>query len=151
MRSSLAYLAFTFEYAIEFPLFLTYHPITLAFPSNVTTTIPLPTASQFVVQLAIFFLIEWAFQFYVLRFLSTEKRKADSNATEMDDGDAFHLAMEFINPRGTLLLTVVFVGSPSLLNEYTGRLHVLTMVSWINLRQLGNLWKNKESKSIVEA
>lgn len=149
MRSSYVYLAFTLEYAIEFPLFFAYHPTTLTFPSNVVTTVPLPTFSQSIVQLAVFFAIDWAFYFYVQRFLNMETRKADADPTETGDGDAFRLTMEFIRPRGALLLAVAFVGSPSPLNTYTGRLHVLSMVSWIILRHSGSLWESNELKSIV--
>lgn len=149
-RSPYLYLAFTLEYAIEFPLFVAYHPVTLTFPNNVATTLPLPTAGQAIVQLAIFFAVDWAFQFYVLRFFTVQTTSANSDHGNSEDDEAWTLAIDFIRPRGALLLTVAFVGAPSPLKEYTGRLHVLSMIGWTILRQSDCLWQSRELQKPVE-
>lgn len=142
-RSSYLYLAFTLDYAIEFPLFVSYHPVTLVFPNNVATTLPLPTVSQMIAQLAIFFIIDWAFHFYVLRSFAVQTTKMDSNRSKSEDDEAWTLVIDFIRPRGALLLAVAFSGAPSPLNQYTGRLHVFAMVGWVILRQSDCLWGRK--------
>lgn len=150
-RSSYIYLAFTLDYAIEFPLFLAYHPTTLAFPNNVVNTIPLPTLGQSAAQVLVFFFWDWAFQFYVMRFLSLPNGREESGPKDPEDDDAFHLALEFIRPRGAVLIAIAIIGTPSPLNSYTGKLHVLSMVSWIVLRQLGGLLASHKLKKLVGA
>lgn len=150
-RSSYIYLAFTLDYAIEFPLFLEYHPTALAFPNNFASAIPLPALSQSVAQLLVFFFLDWAFQFYVLRFFSLPTGREESSPKDPEDDDAFCLALEFIRPRGAVLIAIGVLGSPSPLRSYTGKLHVLSMVSWIVVRQMGGLWGSHKVKMVVRA
>lgn len=150
-RSPIAYLAFTFDYAIEFPLFLVYHPTTLAFPDNIARIVLLPTTSQTLAQLLVFFFLNWAFQFYLLRFLSLPSGKADGGPNDPEAENAFQLALEFIRPRGAVLIAIAICGMPTPLNNFTGKLHMLSMVSWIILRQLGGLMGHNGVKRIVGA
>ncbi|KAL9025657.1 MAG: hypothetical protein Q9180_007623, partial [Flavoplaca navasiana] len=145
------YLAFTLDYAVEFPLFLAYHPTALAFPNHVVHTVPLLSVHQSVVQVLVFFLLDWAFQFYILRFLSLPDRTDQYGPKDAEADDAFKLALAFIRPRGALLIAIAVIGSPSPLNTYTGKLHVLSMVSWVTLSQLGGLFESQSVKKVVGA
>lgn len=129
-------MALTLELAIEFPIFVAFHPTALSYPTHTTASVPFPAFPHVLAQVAVFFLIESALQRCVLRFVAPcaagkEKTGCDSKqALYLDDVAAFDLAMQFIRSRGALLLAMVVLGTPSALSPYTGKLHVLSMVGW---------------------
>ena len=50
--------------------------------------------------------------------------------------EPFSLAMEFMRPRGTLLIATTGLGVPSMLTWFTGKFHVISVIAWVTLRQL---------------
>ena len=135
------------EPAIEFPLIFAFHPTVMAY--NIGKSTNVPHLDQLVLQVAVFFAVELAFQKCLLRFINIAPNIADENCKSNDSigtpklrnshhEEAEDLVMDFVRPRGTLLLAVALLGMPTDLNRYTGQLHPLAMALWAVFEQLVN-------------
>lgn len=128
--------------AFEFPFMFALHPVTLAYYSQPTVVpstsgiIPnntLPSPIQLILQVAGYFVVQSLFAHYVLRFVTIPLTAEHPGAekSEQDDEMLTAMVMDFVRPRGTLLLGVAAMGLPSVLNRVFGRLHPLAMVAWL--------------------
>ena len=128
--------------AIEYPLFLAFHPTFLAQRHEGLT---LSSNKQLLFQVVVFFAIEIAFQNCILNFTSIESELPESsrNITISPEilkeelfKDAEHAVFDFIRPRGTLLLGIAVIGSSTSLTQHTGSLHPLAVVFWFGMGQM---------------
>ena len=144
---------------IEYPLIFTFHPTILSYSYRHQHP-RFPSAAELLAQIAVFFAIELLFQNCVLRFIYipnldepniSTKSKAIAGPLQQQDpleGErqvndrennelARRLIMDFVRPRGTLLLAIALLGMPSMeLARWTGRLHPIAMVYWVALQQI---------------
>ena len=102
-------------------------------------------------QVLVFFVIELAFQNWILRFVNIPAnnssdstglgckdvpKKVQTEEAQMNEGIAERLLMDFLRPRGTLLLAIALLSMPTALTSYTGQLHPVAMVGWVVLQQI---------------
>ena len=140
--------------AVEYPLFLTFHPTILA---QGTKNFTLPSNQQLLLQVFVFFAIEFAFQSCILRFIhinpETPKTSGkssvllDSTKGELSD-DAENAVFDFLRPRGTLLLGIALLGAPSTLTEYTGNFSHMAVVLWVGTGQLVDFRPYKKNPEV---
>jgi hypothetical protein len=137
-------LIFVLDSAIEYPLFLAFHPVTLssAGAGAAASSKPFREATQLAFQVVALYFVEYTFGYFVLRricFPSADSVPVSEKASKStqpslsghdDHGtcdDAAHLAMEFLKPRGALLLAI---------SVCCGAFHPLSMVIWAASRQM---------------
>lgn len=128
--------------AVEYPLFLTFHPTVLAQGSKKPI---LPSNKQLLLQVVIFFAIEFAFQSCILSFVNIDPETPRTNGKtnvppestkkELSE-DAENAVFDFLRPRGTLLLGIALLGTSTTLTQYTGHLHHMAVVLWVGMGQL---------------
>jgi hypothetical protein len=111
------------------------HPVTLAYPSPSTRP---PSLFQLTFQVAGFFVIQILFTHYILRFIAISPAGQGEPLTKAvephpDDEILTAIVMDFLRPRGTLLLGITAMGLPSRFTDLLGRLHPLAMVVWVVL------------------
>lgn len=135
--------------AIEFPIIFAFHPSTLIYKPQQSPGFP--DLGQLVLQVLVFFVIELAFQNWVLRFINISANDSSDGTrvackgglktlqdkeAQNDEGIAERLVMDFLRPRGTLLLAVALLSMPTALTTYTGQLHPVAVVGWVVLQQI---------------
>jgi len=131
----------TLDYAIEFPLFLVFHPSTLLHGHDVFGWAALPGPGQLILQLGVFFLVESALQKCVLDFVDLfpgageREGKGKAKAVCDEDSVAARIVFDFIRPRATLLLVAWLLAGPGRLTAATGPVHVASMAWWVVLQQ----------------
>ncbi|KAM0803753.1 hypothetical protein BDR22DRAFT_837778 [Usnea florida] len=140
--------------AVEYPLFLTFHPTILAQRSEKSN---LPSNQQLLLQVFFFFAIEFAFQGCILRFIHINPESPKTNGKssvllentkrELSD-DAENAVFDFLRPRGALLLGIALLGTSSTLTEYTGTLSHMAVVLWVSTGQLVDFRSYKKSPEI---
>ena len=128
--------------AIEFPLFLTFHPTILTqSPAEPT----LPCNKQLLFQVVVFFAVEIAFQNCVLSFISIDPetpRMSDKISVSPENTkrelsyEAENTVFDFLRPRGTLLLGIVILGASTTLTQHTGPPHPMAIVLWVGMGQV---------------
>lgn len=133
-----------FSPALEFPFMFVLHPVTLAYPPP---TANVPSLVQLALQVGIFFVIQILFTHSMLRSISTSIVEQSSPTTtktielcqpkpDPDDERLAAIVVDFLKPRGTLLLGIAAMGIPLKITEFLGRLHPLAMVAWVVLDRL---------------
>jgi hypothetical protein len=133
-----------FSPALEFPFMFVLHPVTLAYPPP---TANVPSLVQLALQVGIFFAIQILFTHSMLRSISTSIVEQSSPTTtktielcqpkpDPDDERLAAIVVDFLKPRGTLLLGIAAMGIPLKITEFLGRLHPLAMVAWVVLDRL---------------
>lgn len=130
------------EPAIEFPVMFAFHPTLMA--HDMGQNARLPRVDELILQVVVFFAVELAFQGCILRYMITVPytglEKSISVGHLPSQGphyeEAERLVLDFVRPRGALLLAVALLGTPTDLNRYTGQLHPFAMVLWMASEQL---------------
>lgn len=54
---------------------------------------------------------------------------------EVEDGMAEDMMIQFVRPRGALLVAVALMGAPTAWTTYAGLLHPMAMAVWVALQQ----------------
>lgn len=109
-----------------------------------------PYMNQLVLQVLIFFAVGQAFENLILHFIHIHPGNSNSNCkprglfedTSKEEASrdyAADLVMDFVKPRGTLLLAIALLGMSTPLNRYTGPPHPMAMVLWTVLDQTGRI------------
>jgi hypothetical protein len=141
-------LMFVLDAAIEYPLFFAFHPVTLSSAGTDISGKLFPQTTQLALQLATLISVEYAFGHAVLSRVSfsagdTAPSAADPNKSaqsQLSDGSsddgAANLAVEFLKPRGALLLAMAIPACSSPFSSYCGSFHPLSIALWAALRQL---------------
>ena len=98
-------LALSIDLAVEIPLIVAYHPATLIFGTGFD--VPFPSILQIAAQLLFLVVVEISFHHWILCFLSTKGMRADAPSETIEQSfEPFSLVMEFMRPRGTLLIVM---------------------------------------------
>ncbi|PVH95061.1 hypothetical protein DM02DRAFT_618153 [Periconia macrospinosa] len=130
------HVALTIDYAIEFPLFLAYHPSTLLHARDVFGCGTLPGKSQQALQAGVLFLIECFLEKFILILILDPWHRCK----DKEDMVAARLVLDFVRPRATLLIAVwILSGSGAHdhegLTATVGPVHVASMAWWVVLQQ----------------
>jgi hypothetical protein len=136
-------LVLVLDSAIEYPLFFAFHPVTLS--SSSSSIAIFPTITQLAFQILILYFIEYTFCHLALRRISFPPGDTAPTATsdsekplpeENNTDEAARLAMDFLRPRGALLLAMASPAVSMPFTAYCGAFHPLSMVAWAASRQL---------------
>ena len=135
VSSHYIHLALGIDLAIEIPLMVSFHPATLLFGTSFGT--PFPSSMQITLQLLVLLVVERSFHYWTIWFLKLGGGPVEASCEAPEQFfEPFSLAMEFMCPRGTLLIATTGLGVPSMLTWFTGEFHVISIIAWVTLRQL---------------
>ncbi|KAI9879022.1 MAG: hypothetical protein M1830_009821 [Pleopsidium flavum] len=121
------------HFAIEMPLIVAFHPMTQIF--GMDTGVPFPSKLEMLGQIATFFVLEDAYHYWFHRFLHWGPMYRRIHRIHHQYSAPFGLAAEYASPWETLGLGMGTVGAPLVVGALTGRLHLLTVVVWVTMRQ----------------
>lgn len=122
--------------AVEYPFIFALHPTVL---TNGVPTVHSHTDGQLLLQVVFFFAIEVAFQNCILSFVTITPESPATNgkisAPVLGIGDehledAENTVLDFLRSRGTLMLSIAFLGTFTPLTPCTGSLHPMAMILW---------------------
>lgn len=133
--SDYIHLALGIDLAVEIPLIIAMHPATLLSSTSFRT--PVPSIIQIILQMLVLWGVERSIYHWIKWcLLSGQGQIEGSLETPEQIFEPFRLAMEFMLPRGTLLIAAAGLGVPSMLTHFTGKFHVISVIAWVTLRQL---------------
>ena len=123
--------------AIEFPFIFAFHPMNQTWHSS--RTVSTPSDGQILLQVAVFFAVQAAFENSVLNYITvtpeepatkygSRKMLVDTQKERCKEAEKYVLM--FLRPRGTLLLSVAILGAPSVLRDYSNKIHPMALVLW---------------------
>ncbi|KAL6719192.1 hypothetical protein ACLMJK_003429 [Lecanora helva] len=135
------------EPALEFPLIFAFHPVVIR--QDADRYAPLPPTDEIVLQVMAYFAIELAFQKCILRYIVIAPKVMEegpdsigtiksSSLQQSYHGEAEKLVLDFIRPRGTLLMTLALLGTSTGFSKLIGQPHAMAMICWTALEQLVN-------------
>ena len=129
------HLALGIDLAIEIPVIVAFHPATLLFGANFRTAFP--SVIQIALQLLVLLVVESSFHYWMFWFLSSGSARGEASLeTPEQYFEPFSLVLEFMRPRGTTMITTTVLGTPSMLTGFTGKFHVISVVTWVIVREL---------------
>ncbi|CAG9952981.1 unnamed protein product [Clonostachys rosea f. rosea IK726] len=127
-----ARLVLLIHFTAELPQIWFFHPI--ATYLGMQYGVPFPPAWKMALQIAICFVIEDTWHYWVHRALHTKYLYKKVHKLHHTYSAPFGLASEYASPIETAILGLGVVGSPVLQLAVTGDLHLVTMYVWIMLR-----------------
>lgn len=101
---------------------------------GLSTTVPFPSVYKMAYQIAIFFVIEDAWHYWMHRAMHWGPLYKNIHKIHHQYSAPFGLAAEYASPIEVMVLGFGTVGSPIIWTCITGDLHILTMYIWIVLR-----------------
>lgn len=120
------------HFTVELPQIWLFHP--LAQFCGLSTSVPFPSWWTMAYQIAIFFVCEDAWHYWLHRALHTPKLYKKIHKLHHQYSAPFGLAAEYASPIETMILAFGSVGIPIIYCVFTKDLHILTMYVWIVLR-----------------
>ncbi|KAL8243687.1 hypothetical protein R6Q59_009945 [Mikania micrantha] len=120
------------HFTVELPQIWLFHPMAEYF--GLSHTVPFPSLLTMAWQIALFFVLEDAWHYWLHRALHIPKFYKMIHKLHHKYSAPFGLATEYASPIETMLLGFGTVGVPIAYCAVTGDLHVVTMYSWIVLR-----------------
>ncbi|RAO72965.1 uncharacterized protein BHQ10_008977 [Talaromyces amestolkiae] len=120
------------HFTVELPQIWLFHPMAQYF--GLTTTVPFPSLWTMAYQIAIFFVMEDTWHYFLHRALHWGPLYKAIHKIHHQYSAPFGLAAEYASPIEVMLLGFGTVGCPILWCAFTGDLHILTMYIWIVLR-----------------
>ena len=136
-------LLYVLDCAIEFPFIFAFHPMNQT--RHLPRTVPTPSDGQILLQVAVFFAVQMAFENSVLNYITvipeapatkhgSREMLVDSQEESCEAAERYVLM--FLRPRGTLLLSVAILGTPSVLTDYSDKIHPMALVLWFALESM---------------
>ncbi|KAK8104724.1 C-4 methylsterol oxidase [Apiospora kogelbergensis] len=122
------------HFLVEMPLIVLFHPLCELFGLDVN--VPFPRWTLVAFQIGCFFLLEDTYHYWMHRLLHWGPLYRKVHRIHHQYAAPFGLAAEYASPWETLLLGLGTIGSPLLYGAITGNVHLLTVISWVTLRQL---------------
>ncbi|PVI06150.1 sterol desaturase [Periconia macrospinosa] len=117
---------------VELPQIWLFHPLCQFF--GLSTSVPFPSIYKMAYQIAIFFVIEDAWHYWMHRAMHWGPLYKNIHKIHHQYSAPFGLAAEYASPIEVMVLGFGTVGSPIIWTCITGDLHILTMYVWIVLR-----------------
>lgn len=120
------------HFTIELPQIWLFHPIAMMF--GLDFGVPFPPVLKMAYQIAVFFVLEDAYHYWMHRFLHWGPMYRHVHKMHHTYSAPFGLTAEYASPVEVMMLAQGTVGVPLLWCVVTGDLHILTMYIWIVLR-----------------
>lgn len=120
------------HFTVELPQIWLFHPMAKFFGMDIG--VPFPSLSTMAMQIAIFFVLEDAWHYWMHRALHWGPLYKNIHKIHHTHSAPFGLAAEYASPIEVMILGIGTISSPIAWCAITGNLHVLTMYTWIVLR-----------------
>ncbi|TKX26471.1 methylsterol monooxygenase [Elsinoe australis] len=120
------------HFTVELPQIWLFHPLAQYF--GLQTTVPFPPLYKMAYQIAIFFVIEDTWHYWLHRALHWGPLYKAIHKIHHQYSAPFGLAAEYASPIEVMLLGFGTVSAPIVWTAITKDLHILTMYCWIVLR-----------------
>lgn len=120
------------HFTVELPQIWLFHPTAQFF--GMSTSVPFPSFMTMAYQIAIFFVLEDTWHYWLHRALHTPTLYKKIHKLHHQYSAPFGLAAEYASPIETMILAFGTVGVPIVWSAVTKNLHILTMYVWIVLR-----------------
>ena len=120
------------HFTVELPQIYLFHPIVQYF--GLLIDVPFPDWKTMLWQIAIFFVMEDTFHYWMHRALHWGPLYKNIHKIHHQYSAPFGLAAEYAHPAEVFILGLGTVGSPILFCALTRNLHLITMYIWITLR-----------------
>ena len=120
------------HFTVELPQIWMFHP--MAQYAGLETSAPFPSFFTMAYQIAIFFVLEDAWHYWMHRAMHWGPLYKNIHKVHHQYSAPFGLAAEYASPIEVMVLGLGTVGSPILWCAITKNLHILTMYIWIALR-----------------
>lgn len=120
------------HFTVELPQIWLFHPTAQYF--GMSTSVPFPSWFTMAYQIAIFFVLEDAWHYWLHRALHTPMLYKKIHKLHHQYSAPFGLAAEYASPIEVMILAFGSVGVPIVFAAVTRNLHILTMYCWIVLR-----------------
>ncbi|KAF2224672.1 ERG25, C-4 methyl sterol oxidase [Elsinoe ampelina] len=120
------------HFTVELPQIWLFHPLAQYF--GLQTTVPFPPLWKMAYQIAIFFVIEDTWHYWLHRALHWGPLYKAIHKIHHQYSAPFGLAAEYASPIEVMLLGFGTVGAPIVWTGISKDLHILTMYVWIVLR-----------------
>lgn len=132
--SHLTELALGLDFAVEVPLIVAFHPSTQY--NGIAYGVPLPHPLQVFAHLIMFLAVEEVLKSQIHRFLPPCDGRVEKHSLNGLHSAVCGLSIDYVLPRGTLLVAITAVGRADLLSGITGRPHMFLVIVWVIFRQL---------------
>lgn len=120
------------HFTVELPQIWGFHP--MAQYCGLTTSVPFPSVWTMAYQIAIFFVLEDTWHYWMHRAMHWGPLYKNIHKIHHQYSAPFGLAAEYASPIEVMVLGLGTVGTPILWCAITKDLHILTMYIWIALR-----------------
>lgn len=121
------------HFTVELPQIWSFHPICEYFGLQ-TYEVPFPPWTKMLWQIALFFVMEDTFHYWVHRAMHYGPLYKYVHKVHHEYSAPFGLAAEYAHPLEVLILGLGTIGSPFLLCYFTRDLHIVTVYIWVTLR-----------------
>lgn len=121
-------------YAVQFPVTTALHP--LVSRPNITDCAFFPSLGQLISQTAIFLIIDYVSQHFLVRYYEEIFKNDEHNPNEPQMGvsSASEVATDFTASETTSVLAVTFIQLSPSLRYFTGALHFAALWCWLMIR-----------------
>ena len=120
------------HFTVELPQIWLFHPLAHYFGTS--TSVPFPSWQTMAYQIAIFFVLEDAWHYWLHRALHTKMLYKKIHKLHHQYSAPFGLAAEYASPIEVMILAFGSVGIPLIWAATTNNLHMITMYAFIFLR-----------------
>ncbi|KAI1618138.1 methylsterol monooxygenase [Exophiala viscosa] len=132
------------HFTVELPQIWLFHPMSQYF--GLSSTVPFPHWTTMAWQIALFFVLEDAWHYWLHRALHTPRLYKMIHKLHHQYSAPFGLAAEYASPLETMILAFGSVGIPIVFCAFTKNLHIMTMYLWI----IGRLFQAIDAHSGYE-
>ncbi|KAL2869443.1 sterol desaturase family protein [Aspergillus lucknowensis] len=122
------------HFVVELPLIVLFHPMMEL--CGLQYMVPFPKFSLLAAQIALFFIVEDSYHYWLHRALHWGPLYRAVHRVHHQYAAPFGLAAEYASPAETFLLGLGTICPPLLLGYITGSVHLITVLTWMALRQL---------------
>ncbi|KAL4943988.1 hypothetical protein BDV06DRAFT_188576 [Aspergillus oleicola] len=122
------------HFIIELPMIVLFHPMMEL--CGVQYTFPFPKLSLIAAQIALFFIVEDTYHYWLHRAFHWGPLYRSIHRVHHQYAAPFGLTAEYASPAETFLLGLGTITPPLVLGYVTGNVHLITVLVWMALRQL---------------
>ncbi|KAL4923064.1 sterol desaturase family protein [Aspergillus undulatus] len=122
------------HFIIELPMIVLFHPMMEL--CGVQYTLPFPKLSVIAAQIALFFIVEDTYHYWLHRAFHWGPLYRSIHRVHHQYAAPFGLTAEYASPAETFLLGLGTICPPLVLGYVTGNVHLITVLGWMALRQL---------------
>ncbi|KAI9502655.1 fatty acid hydroxylase superfamily-domain-containing protein [Coemansia spiralis] len=121
------------HFIIEGPLMLFFLPVAKLAGIR-TIEMPLPGWQEMVVQIAVFFVLEDFWHYWIHRLFHWGPLYRGVHKVHHEFSSPFGMTAEYAHPLETVIFGQGTIGGPILYCNFIGSVHVVTMLTWMSLR-----------------